>query len=315
MHAGERGIELHAHGGDPLAAAEMAAIYDRFVEAEFDKDVAARRQQYGDDAHLHPLPRTPAEQRSDALSQLFLAANAAAGAGLSGVAPATCVDIICDAATFGAALARHGLVDTDDPFGLGDVSLLDRTCRTTTGAVVSPDLALRAALTGHIRRVLIDAASVVIDQGAKTRLFTGNARVAAMLLATTCTHPGCQVPSRFCDVDHLHEHHDGGPTDQRNAGVVCGHHNRAKHRRRLGARRATTGRIYPIRPDGSAMTMVGETPPTWHDPDPPASARRDHPPDPAAAHHLRHCGQHPRTPAERRLALHAHGWRVLTASG
>ncbi len=327
VHAGERGIELHAHGGDPLQAAEMAAIFDRYVEAEFDKDVAARRDRYGDDAKLHSLPRTAAQRRSDALYQLFVVANAGAEAGLGPVAPATCVDIIFDAATFGETLARHGFVDTDDPFGVGDVSLLDRTCRTATGAVVDPDAALRAALTGHVRRVLVDSASVVIDQGTKSRLFTGNARVAAMLLATTCYHPGCQVPARFCDVDHLDEHHRGGRTDQHNAGVGCNPHNRAKHRRRFGARRAANGRVYTIRPDGTPMTMVRERPPTWHEPDPPTTDAGPHAPDrappttdrasadvsapdPTAAHHLRYCGRRPRTRTERRLTLHASGWKV-----
>ena len=42
-----------------------------------------------------------------------------------------------------------------------------------------------------------------------------------------------------------------GTTDQNNAGVDCGHHNREKHRRKFARRRSIHGQSYTIRPDGS----------------------------------------------------------------
>ena len=82
-----------------------------------------------------------------------------------------------------------------------------------------------------------------------------------MLLATTCSHPGCRIPARFCQVDHIDEWANGGRTDQRNAAIECGGHNRFKHRQRWTTRRDKRGRIYTLRSDGTIVLPVGERPP------------------------------------------------------
>ena len=140
-------------------------------------------------------------------------------------------------------------------------AVLDRRCETSTGAKIHPTVALRALLTGHIRRVVIDSRGVVINHGTKQRLFTGPARAAAMLLATTCTHPGCRLPARFCEVDHIDEWANGGTTDQHNAAIQCGAHNRFKHQQRWTTRRDQHGRTYTLKPDGTIILPAGERPP------------------------------------------------------
>jgi hypothetical protein len=116
---------------------------------------------------------------------------------------------------------------------------------------------LKAAMTANFRRVLIDSRSVVIDRGRETRLFTAEARDAAKLLFTECSHPGCSVKVRYAEVDHVDEWHSGGRTDQRNSNIECKSHNRAKHRERWRTRRDEHGRTFTIRPDGSVMLPVG----------------------------------------------------------
>jgi hypothetical protein len=80
-----------------------------------------------------------------------------------------------------------------------------------------------------------------------------------------CDHAGCDLPEDFCQVDHVTEWVDDGTTDQINAGVDCGHHNRHKHRRKFTRRRCIHGRSYTIRPDGSIILPVGARPPTFPD--------------------------------------------------
>jgi hypothetical protein len=138
-------------------------------------------------------------------------------------------------------------------------------CETANGTPLHPHDVLRAALAGHIRRVVVDAQSVVIDMGRKARLFTGAAREAAKLLVRRCDHAGCDLPEDFCEVDHVTEWVDLGTTDQINAGVDCGHHNREKHRKQLTRRRCVHGHSYTIRPDGSIILPVGARPPTFPD--------------------------------------------------
>lgn len=275
------GLHVHATGGDPLVAAGMIGIFARFVQAEFHRDVEARRVEFGDDADQHPLPRTVAQRSFDALQTIFETADRTTDADVQVSGSfGSVVNIVCDEAMVGSVLAGAGLtlpngrqLDVDD-FGslsidtiidqLGDdpVSLLDRRCETADGTPIHPALLLRALLTGHVRRVVVDSTGVITDLGRRQRLFTGSAREAAKLLTRTCTHPGCRVPSRFADVDHIDEwSNDIGGTDQHNADVRCGGHNRFKHRQRWRTRRDPNGRSYSIRPDGTIVLPVGEREP------------------------------------------------------
>jgi len=84
-----------------------------------------------------------------------------------------------------------------------------------------------------------------------------------------CEHPGCELPADLCDVDHADEWTDGGPTDQHNSRVRCGSHNVDKTRHRWRSERATNGRTYTIRSDGTIMLPVGVRPPMFPSEDDP----------------------------------------------
>ncbi len=277
------GSSLHvsADGGDPLTTAEMIAIHDRYCDIEYQRDLDARRSEHGDDAELHELPRTQRQRRFDALIAIFR--SAAQSDGIGKVSDPL-VNIEIDAHTFGRILLDAELstsTDLDgtpiDPFtGLTEPSdlladparLVHRRCETTNGVQLHPHDVLRAALAGHVRRAVIDSDGVTIDLGRRQRLFTGSARDAAKLMVRHCEHPGCELPADWCEVDHAVEWAEGGgPTDQRNARIRCGIHNREKHRKRWRTRRATNGRNYIIRADGTIMLPAGASAPTFADPD------------------------------------------------
>lgn len=279
--AGPDGVYVKVVGGTGLQAAEMKAVFERACETEFQRDVEERRVRYGAAASEHPLPRSASQRRFAAQYAIHMAW---ASSPPDAQRPEPIVNILYSAGRAARSLADHGLVaDTqalsspsgglhpDDPD-----DLLTTRCETSTGVPVSEHDALRAMLHGHVRRAVVDAASVVIDLGGRRRLFTGAARDAAQLIAHTCTHPGCSIPAEVCQVDHLERHADGGPTDQRNAGPACARHNRHKERAGLRSRRSDDGRIHLIRPDDSIILPVGARPPTWGDPDPPDPD----PPDP-----------------------------------
>ena len=266
-------VEVHASGGSPQEAEEMSAVFALAVQAEFDKDCEARRVEHGDDALAHPLPRTIQQRKFAALHQIFMSWAAVPA---DAKTPEPLVNLVIDHITAGNTLAAHGLVDDADLFGIGpeafadaERDLLARRCHTTTGTPVHPDVALQAMITGRIRRVVVDADSVVIDMGRTSRLFTGNSRAAAQMLVTRCTHPGCDVPAEFCDIDHRREWvNQDGPTDQANAMPLCGPDDRWKHANDIRSRRATNGRIYLIRPDGSTIKPASEREPEWIEPPP-----------------------------------------------
>jgi hypothetical protein len=154
---------------------------------------------------------------------------------------------------------------------------LNRTCQLSDGTPIHPHDALRALLDGYIQRVVIDTNRVVTDLGRESRLFTGSARQAAMILVTHCDHPGCDLPAQFCDIDHNIEWANGGRTDQTNARPKCSTHNRFKSRNRWHTKQATNGYHYTIRHDGTIVLPIGARPPTL--PDEP-----DKPTGPVTAH-------------------------------
>lgn len=266
-------VTVHASGGCPQAAAEMAKVFELAVQAEFDSDCAARRAVHGDDALNHPLPRTLEQRTFDALHQIFLAW---ATTPADGTTPHPLVNILFDHVSAGHAMFAHGLVDSPNIFGLPDevfevaaADLSNRRCETTTGTSVHPDVALRAAIAGRVRRAIVDADSVVIDLGRTQRLFTAKARAAAQLLVATCTHRGCGIPATLCDVDHRSEWaSDGGSTDQANTMPLCGSHDRWKHANHIRSRRSSSGRLFLIRPDGTTVLPVGAREPDWAEPPP-----------------------------------------------
>ena len=166
------------------------------------------------------------------------------------------VNIISDLWTLADVIARHGLGEAPVDDGIRSDPAV-RRCETDSGTPLLPDDALRAALDGHIRRVVLDTDGIPIDFGRKRRLFTGAAREAARLLAKRCECPGCTVKKRFAQIDHLHEHIDGGSTDIANAAVDCGRHNRFKSRNGLVAVRRPDGQLNWYRRDGTQMSSVG----------------------------------------------------------
>ena len=267
-------VAVHASGGSPQAACEMTRIFELAVQDEFDTDCATRRNEHGDDALNHPLPRTGDQRKFDALHHIFMAW---ATVPADGVTPVPLVNIVFDHISAGNALFEHGLVEDPNVFGLPDnvftaaADLSKQRCQTSTGTSVHRDVALQALIVGRLRRVVVDADSVVIDLGRTQRLFSGKARDAAQLLVTTCTHRGCDIPATLCDVDHRNEWAgNGGPTDQANAMPLCGPHDRWKHANKIRSRRATSGRLFLITPDGTTILPAGAHEPEWAEPPPTA---------------------------------------------
>ena len=103
-------------------------------------------------------------------------------------------------------------------------------CDSPSGTPLPRAAALEALLLGHVRRIVVDSAGVVVDAGRRRRLFTGVQRDMVMRIARWCTHPGCTVPARHCQADHTLDHQHGGVTSTSNGGPRCGYHNRSKNR-------------------------------------------------------------------------------------
>ena len=138
--------------------------------------------------------------------------------------PELVLNIVVSQERFEHELARYGLIDAigaDRPRHLTE-DLLRQYCETENGIAVNGHDIIRAALTGYIRRLVIDGQGVVTDFGRKRRLFSGAAREALKLMIDGCEHVGCDIRPTSCQIDHIDEWvRDGGTTDLANGALKC----------------------------------------------------------------------------------------------
>lgn len=73
-----------------------------------------------------------------------------------------------------------------------------------------------------------------------------------------CRFPGCRMPARRCQVDHNHEHHEGGPTSIDNLACLCVRHHTMKTETEWTVRQLPGGRLEWSSPTG--RTHLDEPP-------------------------------------------------------
>jgi hypothetical protein len=170
---------------------EAAAIVDKALERAYDR------------AHAAGDPRTPAQQRSDAIVEIF----------------------------------RHYLDDqprgTNRPhvtYVVGIDTLRGEAvglCGTLDGHRVSPETLLRIACDSISEILVVDAQGVPLAMGRATRSFAPAQYRAIMVRDGGCRLPDCDARPDDCEAHHARHHQDGGATDVGNGFAACkgrGHH-------------------------------------------------------------------------------------------
>ncbi len=94
-----------------------------------------------------------------------------------------------------------------------------------TLAPVPLNTAAHTACVGAVQRVLFDGGRIV-GISVTDRVFTAHQRRAIILRDQECLIPGCHVPAMWCEIHHVKEHQDGGPTETDNGVPVCWWHHR-----------------------------------------------------------------------------------------
>jgi hypothetical protein len=240
------------HGSFDLGALQGTAvleIFERFCQAEFAADCAEAQGRGVEHVRSADLARTDAQRRADALFAIFMAA---ASTPPGSRAPEPVVNLVVDLATFEAHLAAGvGSAPMTHP---DPASYRDRRCESIDGRPIDPHDMVIAAVSGHVRRVVMGAPSAVVDLGRRRRLFSGAARQVLDLQDRRCLWPGCLVPATRCEGDHVDEWHRLGPTCPSNGAPACDHHNRIKTNG-FRAWRDPYGVWRIRRPDGSDLEL------------------------------------------------------------
>ena len=150
-------------------------------------------------------PRSPAQRNHDNLAMILQVAAASGGMPtLGGAAPTLVVSVT--AADYATGRGRAFLEGTRD-----DVPL---------------SVARHTACTGGIQRVLFDEHGQIVSIGTTARIFNAVQRRAIILRDRECIIPGCHVPATWCEIHHVTEWADGGPTHTSNGVALCWHHHR-----------------------------------------------------------------------------------------
>jgi hypothetical protein len=227
-----------------LDGAQLTEILDKLVDALRLADIETAQAEHGDQWRQH-LPRTNPQLRYDAFVELI---RRGAAVGPDGQPLDTTTDLVIDEHTYEHHVAR--LVGAE-PAPV-DPTDRNRFSRTIDGRYVNPAEIVAHSLIGHVRRVVVNAAGVVIDLGRRSRLFTGNARDAALLSEVACYWTGCWIPASKCQIDHLTPWTRHGRTNPGNGAPGCGKHNRIKEHG-FHAWRTPAGEWKLTRPDGTPV--------------------------------------------------------------
>ena len=230
--------------GPSYDGAVFEKVLAHYTQQEFDAEWDILATHYGSAMCAAFLERSDAQRRFDALQRIF---GIAAGGGDSG--PAVTVNITIDEATFEHELER--LVG-GDPDPIPPSHAPNRKCQDAQGRVLDPRAVVAAALVGQVRRKVLGADGVVLDMGRRQRLFNGPLRDAVLQSSPRCTHKGCSVAGEHCEADHLIPYARGGPTNARNGGPGCRHHNPWKNNGAITVR-DSKGLWRTYRPDGTEI--------------------------------------------------------------
>lgn len=154
--------------------------------------------------HRADDPRTPAQQRADAIVDIFrhYLDHQHRGANRPHL-----VVVVDDATLAGEAVGR---------------------CETISGYQLHPESVRRLACDAFIQRIVLDSRGVPLDMGRATRTFTPDQYRAIMVRDGGCRMPGCDAGPEDCQAHHATTHwEDGGLTNLAVGLALCrgaGHH-------------------------------------------------------------------------------------------
>ena len=224
---------------------QIKEILEAFAKSEWMADWDAGVAVHGDGMAAHLMDRTDPQRRMDALLAIFLKA---AGSETETTGTGFTINLMVGLSAFENHLAKAmgahpAPLDPNDQFG---------RCETADGTPVDPYDMLAAATIGKVRRVVLGSSGVVVNMGRKQRLFKGPLRDAVIMQSRRCTWVGCDRPGEHCEADHVLPWANAGPTNSRNGGPRCSHHNRC---RATGYRtwRDPKGHWHHYRPDGTEI--------------------------------------------------------------
>lgn len=176
-------------------------------------------------------PRTPAQQRMDAVEMVFARFAESADAPRAGG----------EAPTVVITTTTAGL--NDQAKRPADVPHLERT-----GTPVPPSLVAKTLCDGFVQVALLGSNGEPLRLGRRQRLYTRAQRRALAARDGGCITPGCWKPSGMCEAHHTTPWVEGGVTNVDEGVLLCSFHHHLAHKDQLEVVRGRAGRWRVVRP-------------------------------------------------------------------
>ncbi|NYF14600.1 hypothetical protein HDC34_002927 [Pseudoclavibacter sp. JAI123] len=176
-------------------------------------------------------PRTPAQQRMDAVELVFARFAEAPDAPRAGGEAPTLVITTTDSGLNGQAKRP-----TELPH-------LERT-----GAPVPPSLVAKTLCDGFVQVALLGSNGEPLRLGRRQRLYSRAQRRALAARDKGCITPGCWKPVGMCEAHHTTPWVEGGVTDVDEGVLLCSFHHHQAHKNQLEVVKDRTGRWRALRP-------------------------------------------------------------------
>ncbi|WP_458041414.1 MULTISPECIES: DUF222 domain-containing protein [Bacteria] len=188
----------------PEVAAQFQRICDAISSPRVADGVSFHPDSEGDSGFADD-PRTSAQKRHDALATaLSVAASSEQLPTIGGAAPTLVISVRAE--------------DLASDTGWAHVDGIDEP--------VSVRAAAHAGCAGVIQRVLLGENGRIQRIGTEERVFNRHQRRAIALRDGGCIIPGCGVRAAWCEIHHVVDHAEGGPTHTDNGVLLCWNHHR-----------------------------------------------------------------------------------------
>lgn len=213
-------IDAFTQDPDPADAPYQRTLSERRADAAHDMACAAMATS-GDDGYVHPDDEANVEGEAEAHQRRRAMRQIRARSGVT-------VNVLIDLKT---------LADARTLSDLGDLVMAGDGWNLAKNA--AEQLLCDAALVA----TLFEGKTRVLDANDSAERFTKRQRRAIAARDRHCVFPGCTRIPRHCDIHHLHERADGGPTTAANGCLLCRFHHRLLHQHGWKLHRdPTTGR-------------------------------------------------------------------------
>ena len=179
--------------------------WERIRHELWEQDMAQARRACGPDATNAEIAaavaeiRTPAQRCADALVEM---ATRAGTAPADGQRPRPLITVV---------------VSKDE--------LMGPIRELFNGLVLSRLEIAQLLFEADFERIVFGPTGQPVEVASTQRFFTGGWRRAVEVRDRVCQHPTCDITAEYCQVDHIIEHADGGPTSVANGRLLCPQHN------------------------------------------------------------------------------------------